>query len=120
MDASGARRRGWRELTGCQRLEPQIRLARNGRDFLIFILEKKRKISDINSMTSFLYAKPSITEGFGRNIDFFGSLNSYNYSEDEEIADKTALASDLLTIYMDLYKAYHNTLCQVEKTKTAI
>jgi hypothetical protein len=88
--------------------------------FLIFLLEKAEKISDINSMTDFLYAKPSISEGIGRNIDFFGSLNSYNYSENEEIADKTALASDLLAIYMDLYKAYYNTLCQVKETKTAI
>lgn len=68
-------------------------------------------------MTDFLYARPSILEGIGRNMDFFGSLNRYNYSRDEEEADKIALASDLLIIYNDLYKAYCDTVCQTESKK---
>ena len=71
-------------------------------------------------MTDFLYARPSIIEGIGRNIDFFGSLNSYNYSKNGEEADKLALANDFLVIYMDLYKAYINTICQIEAKETAV
>ena len=71
-------------------------------------------------MTDFLYARPTIIEGIGRNIDFFGSLNSYNYSKNEEEADKIAIANDLLVIYLDLYRAYIKTICQIEAKKTAI
>ena len=71
-------------------------------------------------MTDFLYARPSIIEGIGRNMDFFGSLNSYNYSKNGEEADKLALANDFLVIYMDLYKAYIKTICQIEAKETAV
>ena len=70
-------------------------------------------------MTDFLYARPSISEGIGRNIDFFGSLNSYNYSLNEEMADKIALASDFYAVYEDFFKAYIRTVCQQEIRKTA-
>ena len=84
-----------------------------------FGLESIRKNSDNISMTDFLYARPSISEGIGRNIDFFGSLNSYNYSPNGEIADKVALASDFFAIYNDFFKAFYLTVCQQEKRKTA-
>jgi len=71
-------------------------------------------------MTDFLYARPSVSEGIGRNIDFYGSLNNYNYSIDEETADKIALASDFLAVYIDFYKAYCKTLCQIESRKNAV
>jgi len=71
-------------------------------------------------MTDFLYAKPSILEGIGRNIDFFGSFNDYNYSADGETADRIAIATDLLAVYMDFYKAYCKTICQIEQKKTAV
>jgi poly(3-hydroxybutyrate) depolymerase len=71
-------------------------------------------------MTDFLYARPSIIEGIGRNMDFYGSLNSYNYSKNGEEADKLALANDFLVIYMDLYKAYIKTICQIEAKETAV
>ncbi|MDR0313355.1 MAG: hypothetical protein LBI14_07135 [Treponema sp.] len=73
----------------------------------------------IKGMTDFLYARPSVIEGIGRNLDFFGSMNSYNYSANGEEADKIAIATDLLVIYEDFYKAYSNTLCQLEAKKTA-
>ena len=72
------------------------------------------------NMTDFLYARPSILEGIGRNIDFFGTLNSYNYSENGEDADKTAIASDLLAVYKDLHEAYIRTICQLEARKTGL
>ena len=71
-------------------------------------------------MTDFLYARPSIIEGIGRNMDFFGSMNSYNYSKNGDEADKIALANDLLAVYLDFYNACLNTLCQVESKKTAV
>jgi hypothetical protein len=71
-------------------------------------------------MTDFLYARPSVLEGIGRNIDFFGSMNTYNYSHDGEIADKMALVSDFFEVYMDFYKAYYKTICQLEEKKTVV
>jgi len=68
-------------------------------------------------MTDYLYARPSILEGIGRNIDFFGSLNTYNYSSSNDMADKVALASDFYAIYADFYAAYQKTICQQEKRK---
>jgi len=70
-------------------------------------------------MTDYLYARPSVMEGIGRNMDFFGSMNSYNYSEDGYEADKIALVHDFSAVYMDLYKAYLNTVCQIEAKETA-
>ena len=71
-------------------------------------------------MTDFLYARPSIIEGIGRNMDFFGSMNSYNYSENGDEADKMAIANDFFAVYLDLYKAYLNTICQIEPKRTAV
>ena len=70
-------------------------------------------------MSDYLYARPSIIEGIGRNMDLFGSMNIYNYSKNEVEADKTAIASDWLAIYTDLYKAWDTTLCQIEQKKIA-
>jgi len=71
-------------------------------------------------MTDYLYARPSIMEGIGRNMDFFGSMNSYNYSKNGDEADKIAIANDLLAIYLDFYKTLYNTLCQIETKKTDV
>jgi hypothetical protein len=46
-------------------------------------------------MTDFLFARPSVLEGIGRNMDFFGSLNQYNTSHDEIEADRAALLADV-------------------------
>jgi len=71
-------------------------------------------------MTDFLYARPSVLEGIGRNIDLFGVLNYYNISQNGEEADNTAIANDLLAVYTDLYNAYSNTICQIETRKTGV
>jgi hypothetical protein len=71
-------------------------------------------------MTDFLFARPSIVEGIGRNLDFFGSMNNYNYSANGEMADKVAMLSDMLAIYTDLYKAYIDTICQLEARRTGV
>ena len=70
----------------------------------------------IDYMTDYLYARPSILEGIGRNIDLFGILNYYNTSPD---ADKIAIVSDYMAIYNDFYKAYQEVICQLAAKKNA-
>jgi len=71
-------------------------------------------------MTDFLYARPSVLEGIGRNIDLFGVLNYYNISQNGEEADNTAIANDLLAVYTDLYNASLKTICQIETSKADV
>ena len=71
-------------------------------------------------MTDFLYARPSVLEGIGRNMDFFGSMNQYNYSQSGEEADRMAVAADWLAVFTDLQNAYNETVCQLETKKTAV
>jgi hypothetical protein len=77
------------------------------------------KKGDIISMTDFLFARPSILEGIGRNMDLFGVLNTYNFSRSVAEADRKALYSDWQAVYNDLFKAYQDTVCQIESRKTA-
>jgi hypothetical protein len=60
-------------------------------------------------MSDFLFARPSIFEGIGRNIDLFGVMNFYNSSEGEAeayarafAADATALKSDFDSVLQSL------------------
>ena len=71
-------------------------------------------------MTDFLYARPSTLEGIGRNMDFFGSMNVYNYSKNGAEADKIAIANDWLAIYMDFHNAFYKTTCQIASKKNAV
>jgi hypothetical protein len=66
-------------------------------------------------MTDYLFARPSVLEGIGRNIDIFGMMNDYNYSESGEEADLMALKSDMYAIYGDLDKAYRELQCRIGK-----
>jgi hypothetical protein len=52
-------------------------------------------------MSDFLFARPSILEGIGRNIDLFGVMNSYNSSEDGAEADARAFAADAAALKSD-------------------
>ena len=70
-------------------------------------------------MTDFLYARPSALEGVGRNMDFFGSMNQYNYSLSGKEADMTAIAADWLAVLRDFRIAYDETTCLLETRKTA-
>lgn len=58
--------------------------------------------------SSRLYSKPSFLKGAARNMDMFGSLNNYNYSESEEEADLRALKRDWKIVGIDIYKAILN------------
>lgn len=57
-------------------------------------------------MTDFLYARPSVLEGIGRNIDLFGVLNTYNVSDDGHNADTKARYNDIQTLMQDYKKVY--------------
>ena len=57
-------------------------------------------------MTDFLYARPSVIEGIGRNIDLFGVLNVYNASQNGNEADQKARLNDVETLKKDFQAAY--------------
>jgi hypothetical protein len=57
-------------------------------------------------MSDFLFARPSLLEGIGRNIDLFGILNSYNYSQNGREADLKAMQNDVEALRKDFYIAY--------------
>jgi hypothetical protein len=69
-------------------------------------------------MVDFLFARPSLLEGIGRNIDLFGLMNNYNYSKSGAEADMKALINDWAAVYGDLYNAYDGMVCQIESRKT--
>jgi hypothetical protein len=90
--------------------------ARGAKDFT---LDSAHNLCDIIGMTDFLFARPSVIEGIGRNVDLFGVLNNYNFSRFGAEADRKAFYSDWLMVYEDLFKAYQDTICQIEPRKTA-
>jgi hypothetical protein len=57
-------------------------------------------------MTDFLFARPSILEGIGRNIDLFGVMNFYNFSPDGHEADMKARQNDIEALKKDFHAAY--------------
>jgi len=61
-------------------------------------------------MTDFLYARPTILEGVGRNVDLFGVLNTYNVSEDGHEADSKARKNDIETLMNDYKAAYEKVI----------
>ena len=61
-------------------------------------------------MTDFLFARPSVLEGIGRNVDLFGILNIYNTSENGYEADLKARKNDIKTLKTDFDIAYGVTL----------
>lgn len=52
-----------------------------------------------------LYARPSFWEGIARLLDIGGTLNEYNYSSCERVADFRALQSDWEIVGEDLWGA---------------
>ena len=61
-------------------------------------------------MTDFLYARPSVLEGIGRNIDLFGVLNIYNNSSNGHEADIKARQNDIMALRNDFYAAYKKVI----------
>lgn len=52
-----------------------------------------------------LFARPSIIEGMARLFDFGNTLNEYNPSPSEDMADETALRLDWATVGMNMRTA---------------
>ena len=65
---------------------------------------------DIIDMTDFLFARPSVLEGIGRNIDLFGVLNKYNTSASSHEADLKARRNDIVTLKNDFNIVYGKTI----------
>ncbi len=59
----------------------------------------------MNPYSSFLFARPSFTEGVARSLDLGGTLQAYNSSLSPEQADATALLMDWQAIKTDLLAA---------------
>jgi hypothetical protein len=59
-------------------------------------------------MSDFLFARPSILEGIGRNVDLFGVMNFYNSSEDEVEADAKAFVADAAALKNDFDSVLQN------------
>jgi hypothetical protein len=57
-------------------------------------------------MSDYLFARPSLLEGIGRNIDLFGILNNYKYAENGRNADLKAMRKDIEALKNDFYTAY--------------
>jgi hypothetical protein len=56
----------------------------------------------MNTLSTFLFAEPSFTEGGARVLDMGGTLNLYNSSLTDEQADFWALHADWRAIGQDL------------------
>lgn len=55
--------------------------------------------------TDFLFASPSFAEGWGRAVDFGGTLTEYNSALTPRQADFLALYSDWLMVGRDIRRA---------------
>jgi hypothetical protein len=64
-------------------------------------------------MSDYLFARPSLIEGIGRNIDLFGVMDEYNTSESGQDSDARALSADWAVVYGDMAKAWEDTKCQI-------
>jgi hypothetical protein len=59
----------------------------------------------MSPFSSFLFARPSLTEGVARIVDFGNTLNSYNSSMTPEQADFFAILADWRAVGQDLSNA---------------
>ncbi len=59
----------------------------------------------IQTLTAYLFAQPSFTEGMARIFDFKGTLDTYNENESPLAADINALSNDWSMVGQDLHKA---------------
>ena len=61
----------------------------------------------MSQYTSFLFARPSFTEGLARVLDVGGTLNVYNVSPTPDSADYRAIKADWLATGSDIWDAVH-------------
>lgn len=60
-------------------------------------------------MGDFLFARPSILDGVGRNLDLFGIMQVYNRSETTQEADRRAFEADMGALRKDAQIAFDMT-----------
>ena len=61
-------------------------------------------------MSDFLFARPSIVEGIGRNLDLFGTMQVYNSSDTPEEADRRAMQADIAALRADMRASVSSVL----------
>ena len=59
----------------------------------------------MNSISGFLYAQPTFTEGMASMLDFGATLMQYNISRNSDEADALALHADWLAVGKDIRDA---------------
>lgn len=69
----------------------------------------------MGSLSTFLFARPSVWEGAGRLVDFGNFLNDYNYSPSGEQADDLALWADWTSVGNDIRSAWIQSLMEGRK-----
>jgi hypothetical protein len=62
----------------------------------------------MSQYTTFLFARPSFTEGLARVLDVGGTLNVYNTSPTPERADYRAIKADWLATGNDIWNAFND------------
>jgi len=72
-----------------------------------------------DSLSGFLFARPSFLEGAARIIDVGNCLNSYNESLSEEQADYLAIKADWAMVCQDLRQAFKQVGEEIEAERGA-
>lgn len=67
--------------------------------------------------TTFLFARPSASEGIARLLDFGNTLFMYNGSASEQDADDIAMRLDYLAVANDLRNAIQERTCGKRQPK---
>jgi len=68
--------------------------------------------------SDFLFARPSFLEGIARIFDFGNTLNEYNSSPSDDIADEVALRMDWGAVGDNLRNALREYGKEIEETTT--
>lgn len=72
----------------------------------------------MSSYSDFLVARPSVIEGMARIWDFGNTLNEYNNSPSDEIADEIALRMDWEAVGYYLRNAMRGYAKELKEAKT--
>jgi len=66
----------------------------------------------MSALSSFLFANPSLIDGAGRLLDFWGTYDAYNISRSPAEADAKALYADWRSVGEDLLIALNQVQTQ--------
>lgn len=59
----------------------------------------------MNELSTFLFARPTFREGWGRLLDFGNTLSEYNRSATPQEADRIAITADCEVVASELLEA---------------